>query len=76
MERIKDLEDYQITELTAKTIYLANKAFSVNEICSILKIDVETIIAELAKLETAGLLQVLPISYDGFRLQNHLISQQ
>jgi len=76
LERIKDLEEYEITELTAKTIYFANKAFSINEICSILKIDLATIIAELEILETAGLLQVLPISYDGFRLQNHLISQQ
>ncbi len=76
LERIKDLEDYHITELAAKTIYLANKGFSINEICSGLNIDTNTIIAELEILETAGLVQVLPISYDGFRLQNHLISQQ
>lgn len=76
LERIKDLEDYHITELAAKTIYLANKGFSINEICGGLHIDTDTIIAELTMLETAGLVQVLPISYDGFRLQNHLISQQ
>ena len=76
LERIKDLEDYHISELAAKTIYLANKGFSINEICSGINIDTDTLIAELTILETAGLVQVLPISYDGFRLQNHLISQQ
>ena len=76
LERIKNLEDYHITELAAKTIYLANKGLSINEIAGTLKVDVETIIAELEILETAGLVQVLPISYDGFRLQNHLVSQQ
>ena len=47
LERIKNLVDYHITELAAKIIYLANKGFSINEICSILKIDLATIIADL-----------------------------
>ena len=76
LERIKDLENYQITELAAKTIYLANKGFSIHEICTFLQVDQDTLTGELEILETVGLVQALPISYDGFRLQNHLISQQ
>ena len=76
LERIKNLVDYHITELAAKTIYLANKGFSIHEIGGFLQADKDTLLSELKILEAVGLLQVLPISYDGFRLQNHLISQQ
>ena len=68
--------DYHITELAAKIIYLANKGFSIHEIGDFLQADKDTLLSELKIWETVGLLQVLPISYDGFRLQNHLISQQ
>lgn len=76
IERIKDLEHYHITELAAKAIYLANKGFSVKEVSNSLHVEINVLVKELKILERIGLLQVLPISYDGFRLQNHLMSQQ
>lgn len=76
VERIKDLEQYQLTALQAKTIFLANKGYTVKEICSILNVGISILVKELEILERLGLLQVLPVSFDGFRLQNHLMTQQ
>jgi acyl-coenzyme A synthetase/AMP-(fatty) acid ligase len=76
IERIKLLDNYQLTALAAKTIFLANKGYTVKAISSKLNIAVNTLVSELEILEQLGLVQVLPVSIDGIRLQNFLMTQQ
>lgn len=76
LERIKKLNDYQISELATKLIYLANKGFTVKEIINTINIEPNKLLEELSILENIGLLQVLPVSFDGFRLQYYLMTQQ
>ncbi len=76
VERIKNLNQYQLTALAAKTIFLANKGYTIKEVCSMLNVDINLLIKELEILERLGLLQVLPVSIDGIRLQNYLMTQQ
>ncbi|CAN5621568.1 hypothetical protein BH11BAC5_BH11BAC5_32570 [soil metagenome] len=76
VERIKDVDQYQLTVLAAKAIFLANKGYTVKETCRTLNVEINSLLKELEILERLGLLQVLPVSFDGFRLQNHLMTQQ
>ncbi len=76
LERIKALDQYELSSLASKIIYLANKGYTVRELCTNLKVELNFVLKELTVLEQIGLIQVLPISFDGFRLQHHLMSQQ
>lgn len=75
-ERINELHNYQLTELAAKIIYLAKQCLSILEISNTLEKNIDAIVNELGKLEKTGLVQVLPISESGVRLQNYLMTQQ
>ena len=75
VERIKKLNHFPISELTCKIIYLAKKGFTIKEICEHLYLTKNQIIQLLDRLEQFGLLQVLPLSDTGFRLQSYLMSQ-
>ena len=76
VERIKDVDQYQLTVLAAKAIFLANKGYTVKETCRTLNVEINSLLKGLEILERLGLLQVLPVSFDGFRLQNHMMTQQ
>ncbi|TDG35892.1 hypothetical protein EZJ43_11090 [Pedobacter changchengzhani] len=76
VERIKLLDNYQLSDLATKTIYLSKLGYTINEICSKLNVSQNSLLSELEKLENLGLLQVLPISYNGIRLQYHIMSQE
>jgi acyl-coenzyme A synthetase/AMP-(fatty) acid ligase len=76
VERIKGLEDFSLSELAIKMIYLAKRGLTVEEVSSTLNESENLVIKELEKLEKLGLLQVLPISESGIRLQNYIMSQE
>lgn len=75
-ERIKNLNNYKLSELESKIIYLAQLSLSVKEISNRLNTDTTEVICQLFKLENDGLLQVLPISSDAVRLQNCIMTQK
>jgi acyl-coenzyme A synthetase/AMP-(fatty) acid ligase len=76
VQRIKGLDNYSLSDLESKIIYLAQKGFSVSDIVAHLKVEVKELLAVLDHLEKLGLLQVTPVSESGFRLQSFLMSQQ
>ncbi|MDF1698767.1 MAG: class I adenylate-forming enzyme family protein [Saprospiraceae bacterium] len=76
IERIKALDNHTLSDLDCKTIYLAQKGFSVIEIASHLNVSKNDLISRLEHLERLGLLQVTPVSNSGFRLQSFLMAQQ
>jgi len=76
VERIKALDNYTLSELDCKIIFLAQKGFIVTEIANHLKVLKKELLSELDYLEKLGLLQVTPVSDSGFRLQSFLMSQQ
>ncbi len=76
VERIKGLENFALSELATKTIYLAKSGLTIEEISSTLNESEDLIIKELEELEILGLLQVLPVSESGIRLQNYIMSQE
>lgn len=76
VERIKELENFSLSELAVKTIYVAKSGLTIEEISATLGETEETIIKELENLEKLGLIQVLPISEPGIRLQNYIMSQE
>ena len=76
VERIKRLDNYSLSDLECKIIYLAQKGFTVAEIVTHLNVLQEDILTILDHLEKLGLLQVIPVSDPGFRLQSFLMSQQ
>jgi acyl-coenzyme A synthetase/AMP-(fatty) acid ligase/SAM-dependent methyltransferase len=76
LKRINNLKNYNLTELETKIIYLAKRGFTVQEISEYLNTALTKIIGELNKLEQLGLLQVLPISDEGIRLQYYIMSQE
>lgn len=76
IERIKALDNYALSDLDCKVIYLAQKGFTVSEIASHLNVPKKELISTLDQLEKLGLLQVTTVSETGFRLQSFLMSQQ
>lgn len=76
LERIKTLDGYKLSELATQILYLAQHAYSVEEISKSISYPTNAIIVELRELEQKGLLQVLPISKEGTRLQYYLMTQQ
>jgi acyl-coenzyme A synthetase/AMP-(fatty) acid ligase len=76
VERIKALDNYSLSDLDCKIIYLAQKGFTVSEISTHLKTIQKEVLTNLDKLEKLGLLQVTPVSDTGFRLQSFLMAQQ
>ena len=76
LERIKQLDNYSLTEMTCKLIYLSKSAFTIKEMSEILQEKEEIILNELEHLEKLGLVQVLPISESGISLQNYLMTQE
>lgn len=76
IQRIRNLDNYRLSELVVKVIYLAKLGYTVDEVCTKLGLKQSDLLIELEVLEKLGLLQVLPISYDGIRLQYYLMSQE
>ncbi len=76
VKRIQALDNYSLSDLDCKIIYLAQKGFTVSDITTHLNIKQIDLLAALDKLEELGLLQVAPVSDEGFRLQSFLMSQQ
>ena len=76
IERIKALDNYSLSDLDCKIIYLAQKGFTIAKIANHLKTDLSRLLADIGRLEELGLLQVAPVSDAGFRLQSYLMSQQ
>jgi acyl-coenzyme A synthetase/AMP-(fatty) acid ligase len=76
IERIKALNNYLLSDLAIKTIYLSKLGYTINEICTQINVSQKDLVEELEHLENLGLLQVLPVSYDGFRLQHLIMSQE
>jgi len=74
-QRINKLDNYSLTELAAKIIYLSKHAFTVNEISTHIKTPLIDITSELKTLHNLGLLQVVPISETAIGLQYYLMSQ-
>lgn len=75
IERIKGLDDYSLSETECQIIYLAQKGFKVAEITTHINLHRKEILMHLETLEKLGLLQVVPVSDDGFRLQSFLMAQ-
>ncbi|MEL6255142.1 MAG: class I adenylate-forming enzyme family protein [Bacteroidota bacterium] len=76
IERIKALDNQELSLLATQITYLATHAYSVKEMQERLGCSPEELHAELAKLEKLGMLQVLPVSREATRLQYHLMSQE
>jgi acyl-coenzyme A synthetase/AMP-(fatty) acid ligase len=76
VERIKGLENLSLSELATKIIYLAKNEFTVEEISVTINKPENLVLDELEKLERLGLLQVLPITESGIRLQNFIMTQE
>lgn len=76
VRRIKKLDNYSLTETATKIIFLAKNGLTINEISTSINICENNIINELKILEKLGLLQVLPISESGFRLQHYIMTQE
>ncbi len=76
VERIKALDNYALSDLECKIIYLSKKGLTVSEITNHLDMDQKQLVTILDQLERLGLLQVIPVSDAGFRLQSFLMSQQ
>jgi acyl-coenzyme A synthetase/AMP-(fatty) acid ligase/SAM-dependent methyltransferase len=74
-ERIQSLDNYPLTELAAKVIYLSKLGFTINEINFYTKSNLVEITKELKILEKTGLIQITSISEDAIRLQYFLMSQ-
>ena len=75
VDRIKALGNLKLSELATKLIYLAQKAFTIEEMCVTTNVSEAIIIKELSTLEHLGLLQVLPLSESGLKLQNYIMTQ-
>ena len=75
-ERIQALNHYRLSDLECKVIYLAQNGSTVKEIYTALNIEQKELLTILRAFEQLGLLQVLPISNDAFRLQSYLMTQQ
>lgn len=76
IERIKALDNFELSLLATQITYLATHAYSVKEMQERIGCSKEELYAELEKLEKLGMLQVLPVSREATRLQYHLMSQE
>ncbi|PWJ35035.1 AMP-binding protein [Sediminitomix flava] len=76
IERIKELEGLSFDSETAQILFLAERAYTLQEISTKLQISLDKVISVLSDLEMHGLLQVLPMSEKGILLQNYLMTQK
>lgn len=75
LERIQALDGFKLSEQASKYIYLARNGFSIDDISRKTHQNISSILKELTHFEQLGLLQVLPLSQDGIRLQYYLMNQ-
>ncbi|CAM1364985.1 class I adenylate-forming enzyme family protein [Tenacibaculum xiamenense] len=75
-QRIYNLNNYTLSELAIKIIYLSQRGLKVQDIINFTNEQETNILHELNSLEKLGLLQVLPISETAIRLQNYFMTQE
>lgn len=76
VERLGAAADYPLSEAICRILHLAQKGLTIQEISHKVHIPLEAVIAGLRKLDQQGIVQVLPISEDAFRLQHFISTQQ
>ena len=76
VERIKLANNYKLSVTEAEIIYLSQFGYTIEQIVEKLNKNVSTIIPILENLEKIGVIQVLPISEVGLKLQNYLMTQE
>ena len=76
VERIKLENNYKLSVTEAEIIYLSQFGYTIEKIVEKLNKNVSTIIPILENLEKIGVIQVLPISEVGLKLQNYLMTQE
>ncbi len=75
VEYIKSADGFELSSRVCQILYLAQKAYTIQEISDKLTISIQAIVEAIIPLEKRGVLQVLPVSRAGMRLQQYLMSQ-
>lgn len=75
VERIKEAEDFKLTESIVQVLHLAQSGLTIDEICTQLQLNLSEIKPFLQELEQNGIIQVLPLSENFFRLQHYISTQ-
>ena len=73
---IEQAKNYPLSLTMVKSLFLARHGYRVGEIAERLAVPIHELLTELTSAEDVGLLQVLPISSSGYRLQHLLATQE
>ncbi|PHN03134.1 class I adenylate-forming enzyme family protein [Flavilitoribacter nigricans] len=76
LEKLSRAEDYRLSGVAAKALYLAGQLYTVQEIAAELELPVADLLPILQDMQERDIVQLVPVTKDQMRLQQYITTQE